>query len=157
MWKYKLRLFLSYDGSLILLVFFKTIQSMSLFVYRNQTTSEKRIFFKPLSTIPTKWPNTLKQFVSCCLSGFDHFVGLTLKELRYPQFVWLPPCSTEARMNLFHANFLFLYPPKSSENPWILYVFRGHKKRPVVWNESKMMCIRHLLQLDIFLYFHIEL
>ena len=41
---------------------------------------------KPLSTNPTKWWNTLKQFVgnlpSNCLSVFDHFVKLTLKGLK---------------------------------------------------------------------------
>ena len=40
----------------------------------------------PLSANPTKWSNTLKQFVgnfpTNCLSVFDHFVGLALKELR---------------------------------------------------------------------------
>ena len=39
----------------------------------------------PLSANPTKWSNTLKQFVgrlaANCLSVFDHFVGLALKEL----------------------------------------------------------------------------
>ena len=39
----------------------------------------------PLSANPTKWPNTLKQFVgnllSNCLSVFDYFVGLALKQL----------------------------------------------------------------------------
>ena len=38
-----------------------------------------------LSANPTKWSNTLKQFVgkltTNCLSVFDHFVGLALKEL----------------------------------------------------------------------------
>ena len=42
--------------------------------------------FDPLSAIPTKWSNTLKQFVSNlpmnCLSVFDHFVKLALKGLR---------------------------------------------------------------------------
>ena len=37
----------------------------------------------PLSAIPTKWSNTLKQFVgkfpTNCLSVFDHCVGLCLK------------------------------------------------------------------------------
>ena len=37
----------------------------------------------PLSTNPTKWSNTLKQFVCSlpmnCLSVFDNFVGLALK------------------------------------------------------------------------------
>ena len=41
--------------------------------------------FNPLSANPTKWPNTLKQFVgklrTNCLSVFDHFVKLALKGL----------------------------------------------------------------------------
>ena len=40
----------------------------------------------PLSTNPTKWSNTLKQFVGKlpmnCFSVFDHFVKLALKELK---------------------------------------------------------------------------
>ena len=40
----------------------------------------------PLSVNPTKWLNTLKQYVgklpTNCLSVFDHFVGLALKEIR---------------------------------------------------------------------------
>ena len=45
------------------------------------------IIFKinPLGANPTKWSNTLKQFVGKlpmnCLNVFDHFVGLTLKGL----------------------------------------------------------------------------
>ena len=39
----------------------------------------------PLRANPTKWSNTLKQFVgnlpTNCLSVFDHFVKLALKEL----------------------------------------------------------------------------
>ena len=39
----------------------------------------------PLSADPTKWPNTLKQFVdklpTNCLSVFGHFVNLALKGL----------------------------------------------------------------------------
>ena len=39
-----------------------------------------------LSANPTKWSNTLKQFVGIlpknCLSVFDHFVKLTLKGLK---------------------------------------------------------------------------
>ena len=42
-------------------------------------------FFNPLSANPTKGPDTLKQFVGSlptnCLSVFDHFVGLALKDL----------------------------------------------------------------------------
>ena len=42
----------------------------------------------PLSANPTKWSNTLKQFVgklpTNCLNVFDHFVGLALKGLNLP-------------------------------------------------------------------------
>ena len=45
--------------------------------------------FNPLIANPTKWPNTLKQFVgkllSNCLSVFDHFVKVALKGLRHGQ------------------------------------------------------------------------
>ena len=44
------------------------------------------IIIKPLSASPTKWSNTLKQFVdkllTNCLSVFDHFVKLALKGLK---------------------------------------------------------------------------
>ena len=40
------------------------------------------LMLNPLSANPTKWSNTLKQFVgklpANCLSVFDHFVGLAL-------------------------------------------------------------------------------
>ena len=46
----------------------------------------------PLSANPTKWSNTLKQFVGNllmnCLRVFDHFVKLALKGLR---ITWLEP------------------------------------------------------------------
>ena len=50
--------------------------------------SEVRIAqFNPLSANPTKWSNTLKQFVdnfpTNCLSVFDHFMKLALKGLRH--------------------------------------------------------------------------
>ena len=44
------------------------------------------MIFNPLSANPTKWSNTLKQFVgrfsANCLSMFDHFVRLALKGLK---------------------------------------------------------------------------
>ena len=42
--------------------------------------------------------------------------------------------------NPFHATALFLYPLKTSEN---VSVFRGYRKRPVLWNELK-----HFFQLN---------
>ena len=52
------------------------------------THAEARTFeiskLNPLSANPTKWSNTLKQFVGMqtnCLSVFDHFVILALKGL----------------------------------------------------------------------------
>ena len=40
------------------------------------------LFLNPLDANPTKCSNTLKY----CLSVFDHFVGLTLKELNFQWF-----------------------------------------------------------------------
>ena len=46
----------------------------------------KSWIINPLSANPTKWSNTLKQFVgklpTNCLSVSNHFVGLALKGLR---------------------------------------------------------------------------
>ena len=47
--------------------------------YKETSLHEEHI--NPLRANPTKWSNTLKQFVSFFLSVFDHFVGLTLKGL----------------------------------------------------------------------------
>ena len=48
-------------------------------------------YVNPLSANPTKWSNTLKQFVgklpTNCLSVFDHFVELALKGLKKDYFV----------------------------------------------------------------------
>ena len=45
-----------------------------------------RKLLNPLGAKPTKWSNTLKQFVGSlatnCLSVFDHFVKLMLKVLK---------------------------------------------------------------------------
>ena len=43
---------------------------------------ETRILFNPLNANPTKWSNTLKQFIgkllTNCSSVTDHFVGMAL-------------------------------------------------------------------------------
>ena len=72
--------------------------------------------FNPLNASPTKWSNTLKQFVgklpTNCLSVFDHFVGLALK--------WLKECiclafqaatgnANTANEALTKGRFLFIY------------------------------------------------
>ena len=48
-------------------------------------TNIAQIVFNPLSANPTKWSNTLKQFVADlprnCLNVFDHFVKLAFKGL----------------------------------------------------------------------------
>ena len=47
----------------------------------------------PLSANPTKWPNTLKQFVgklpTNCLSMFGHFVNLAPKRLSLMDFQYM--------------------------------------------------------------------
>ena len=53
--------------------------------YKIVTWSRNGIKFNPSSSNPTKWSNTLKQFVgkwpTNCLCVFDHFVGLELEGL----------------------------------------------------------------------------
>ena len=54
-------------------------------------TQLDKLQVKPLSANPTKWSNTLKQFVSnsqWIAWVFDHFVGLTLKGLKL-QHKWV--------------------------------------------------------------------
>ena len=54
-----------------------------LIVYIKSNKNRENI--NPLSANPTKWPNTLKQFVDKlpvnCLSVFGHFANLALKGL----------------------------------------------------------------------------
>ena len=45
-------------------------------------------------------------------------------------------------INSFHGTGLFLYPLKISENQRFSDVFKGYRKRPVVWNRlKKLLCI----------------
>ena len=69
--------------------------NFTLFLYQNCKTwnlwnCKHRKIFNPLRANPTKWSNTLKQFVgklpTNCLSVFDHCVGLVLKELKLGHF-----------------------------------------------------------------------
>ena len=59
-------------------------------------------FVNPVTDNPTKWSNTLKQFVlytqANCLSAFDHFVGLALKGLKFKDNV-LKNCFREYTTN----------------------------------------------------------
>ena len=53
---------------------------------KHKKSWNEELGLNPLSANPTKWSNTLKQFVgklpTKCLSVFDHFVKLALKGLR---------------------------------------------------------------------------
>ena len=57
-------------------------------------------YVNPLCVNPTKWSNTLKQFVAKsptnCLTVLDHFVGLALEKLKF---------STAATSGVFIVNF----------------------------------------------------
>ena len=59
---------------------------LRVFNNNNELILNSKDVFNRLSANPTKWSNTLKQFVrklpTNCFSVFDHFVGLTLKGLR---------------------------------------------------------------------------
>ena len=55
----------------------------------------------PLSTNPTKWPNTLKQFVGKLptnfFSVFDHFVISALKGLRQKENMYISENTTNVK------------------------------------------------------------
>ena len=52
---------------------------------RSELMLRNSSYFNPLNANPTKWSNTLKQFVVCCrrivFSMYDHFVRFVLKGL----------------------------------------------------------------------------
>ena len=57
-----------------------------------QDSMQRKVFqFNSLNANPTKWPNTLKQFVSKlptnCLSVFGHFVNLALQRLTFTSLI----------------------------------------------------------------------
>ena len=76
----------------------------------------------PLSASPTKWSNTLKQFVgnlpTNCLSVFDHFVKLALKWLIAATSVfffyfWIFVCITSISTDMM---FILIVSSKSSDS-----------------------------------------
>ena len=66
---------------------FSNSELMNIAFILNAASDQKiqQLAINPLSANPTKWSNTLKQFVgkfpTNCLSVFDHFVKLALKGL----------------------------------------------------------------------------
>ena len=64
----------------------------------------------PLCTNPTKWLNTLKRFIGCCLqfflSVFDYFVGLAPKGLK-PKSAW-PVWTKSMKLKMVHEQWLQL-------------------------------------------------
>ena len=81
--------FLSFTTACLKVLSFNLISSTSETFLEICQTSKMELFAKivnPLSANPTKWTNTLKQFVgnmlANCFSVFDHFVGLALKGLK---------------------------------------------------------------------------
>ena len=68
---------------------------------------------KELSTNPTKWSNTLKQFVGLFKCVWPFCGGMVLKGL------------ISLEINPFHAHGLLIYPLKTSENQRFSNVFQG--------------------------------
>ena len=66
----------------------------------------------------------------------------------------LRTCSFENTFNPFHVTGLFRYPLKISGNLWFSDVFRGYRKRPVVWNGLKEVCLCCWSEQDKFLSTH---
>ena len=78
-----------------------------------QNTSRRLLLNKsralnPLSSNPTKWSNTLKQFVgnlpTNCLSVFDHFVKLAFKGLIETRWIESRTDKFEIKTNLWNLN-----------------------------------------------------
>ena len=44
----------------------------------------------------------------------------------------------------YHATGLFLYSLKASENFWLSNVFRGYRRRPVVWKELSIIFVLYV-------------
>ena len=97
------------------------------------------LYLNPLSPNPTKWSNTLKQFVgkspTNCFSVFDHFVGLTLKRLTnffstiYFYIPW-KYLKTVRISDVFEGSaFLLVEAIPSSGSP-CFYWFRGIQRSP---------------------------
>ena len=67
-----------------------------------------KVNFNPVSANPTKWSNTLKQFVTNlptnCLSVFNHFVGLAFKVLKTKE---KRPCFASTMLLCILAQFTF--------------------------------------------------
>ena len=67
-------------------VHFQYIPKRSSDFFTTTQKSLKLLILNPLGANPTKWSNTLKEFVgklpTNCLSVFDHFVGLALIGLK---------------------------------------------------------------------------
>ena len=66
--------------------FAQTLQLEVSIFESHDSQNRPKLNLKPFSANPTKWSNTIKQFVvkllTSCWSVFDHFVGLWLKGLK---------------------------------------------------------------------------
>ena len=66
-------------------LYIKLVDCYSIYFFWKQGTIKMRLLLNLLSTNPTKWSNTLKQFAgklpTNCSTIFDHFVGLAPKGL----------------------------------------------------------------------------
>ena len=90
----KVRVFYSNTKEILVICFFGKKESINLIFSHQSKFTQCIMTYKKcnsyninfLSANPTKWSNTLKQFVgklpTNCLSVFDHFVKWALKELK---------------------------------------------------------------------------
>ena len=59
-------------------------------------------------------------------------------------------------INPFHAIGLFLYPLETLKNLWFPDVFRGYKKRPMVWNGLNFNNITSLISWNVLTTLHLS-
>ena len=105
-----------------------TLNSVQPFTETRANYTTKKNLFNSLSTNPTKWSNTLKQFFSNlptdCLSVLDHFVGLTLKRSS--------PYETSL-MELFHKNSYGSMLLTSFTKSSIIHAQQRHTTLNILW------------------------
>ena len=104
------------------------------------------IIVNPLSANPTKWSNTLKQFVgklpTNCLSVFDYFVGLELKGLKITGFRFQGDTSQKyCTCRALGQKFVPLFRLKNVKNSQYYYIQRETTGRETfclkIWTPKK--------------------
>ena len=109
---------------------------------QNFTKLVRALYFNPLSANPTKWSNTLKQFMSTAVVEvgyfFQTFIEVILLSFSLPKhvgvFLYLKCFMFDFTVHLSPA-FPFYIPPENIRKPLVYNLFRRYRKELLVINE----------------------